>query len=115
VKILLDACLSTKARDELALLGHDVVFAGDREEDPGDEVILATAYREGRVLITLDKDFGDLGVLRGMPHHGIIRLVDFRSTDQGRISVKVLASYAEDLQAGAIITVQPGRARIRRP
>ena len=38
--------------------GHDVVWTGSWEADPGDEEILAHAVREGRVLVTLDKDFG---------------------------------------------------------
>ena len=67
------------------------------------------------MLITLDKDFGELGVLRRMPHHGIVRLVNFRSGHQGTVSAKVLATYAEDLNARAIITTEPGRVRIRRP
>ena len=36
-------------------------------EDPGDEEILATAYAEGRILITLDKDFGELAVVWRSP------------------------------------------------
>ena len=78
-------------------------------------MMLATAHQEARVLVTLDKDFGELGVLKRAPHHGIIRVVDFPSSDQGKVSAKILATYGEDLQAGAIITAQPGRVRIRRP
>jgi len=77
--------------------------------------MLATAHEEARVLVTLDKDFGELGVLKRLPHHGIIRVVNFPSGDQGKVSAKILATYVEDLQAGAIITAQPGRVRIRRP
>jgi predicted nuclease of predicted toxin-antitoxin system len=115
VKVLLDACIAPSARDQLTILGHEVDWAGDWDADPGDEQVLARAHQEGRVLITLDKDFGELGVPRGMQHHSIIRLVDFPSSLQGLVSAKVLARYSEDLQAGAIITAQPGRVRIRRP
>ena len=60
MKVLLDTCVWGGARGELAGAGHDVVWSGDWPEDPGDEEILATAFREGRVLVTLDKDFGEL-------------------------------------------------------
>ena len=113
MKLLLDACISPQARKELITAGHDVVWAGDWGEDPGDPTILQRAHQESRVLVTLDKDFGELGVLRGAPHSGIVRLVNFRAKQQGRVCVEVLARHAEDLHAGAIITTEPGRVRIR--
>ena len=36
---------------------------------------LSVALEQGRVAVTLDKDFGDLAVARGRSHAGIIRLV----------------------------------------
>ena len=41
MKLLLDACVWGKAQHALAEAGHDVEWAGDWEEDPGDEEILA--------------------------------------------------------------------------
>ena len=115
MKVLLDACVAALARQDLESAGHDVVWAGEWSEDPGDETILARAHQEGRALVTLDKDFGELGVLRRMPHCGIIRLVNFRSSDQGQACLRLLAKYAERLQSGAILTAEPGRVRIRLP
>jgi predicted nuclease of predicted toxin-antitoxin system len=65
------------------------------------------------VLVTLDKDFGELAVLHKTAHAGIVRLVGFRSIHQARACEQVLATYANELEAGALITVEPGRARIR--
>lgn len=92
-----------------------MVWAGDWPEDPGDETLLNRAREEGRVFVTLDKDFGELGVLRGLAHRGIIRLVNLRAADQGRACLQILASHASDLAQGAIITAEPGRIRIRQP
>ena len=75
MKVLLDTCVWGGVRKALSDAGHDVVWTGDWEEDPGDDEILAHAYREGRVLVTLDKDFGTLAFLHGRPHSGIVRLV----------------------------------------
>lgn len=58
MKVLLDTCVWGGARSVLEAAGHDVIWTGDWEKDPGDEEILAYAHREGRVLVTLDKDFG---------------------------------------------------------
>ena len=58
MKVLLDTCVGSGVKSRLAEAGHDVVWAGDWESDPGDEEILRQAYDQGRTLITLDKDFG---------------------------------------------------------
>lgn len=59
MKLLLDTCVSPRTRAALADAGHDAIWAGDWESDPGDEAILERAEREARVLVTLDKDFGE--------------------------------------------------------
>jgi predicted nuclease of predicted toxin-antitoxin system len=115
VRLLLDTCISGLAKDELLASGHDVAWTAEWPEDPGDEVILAHAYQERRVLVTLDKDFGELAVLRGLPHCGILRLVDFRASQQGTACVLILEKHGSDLAAGAIVTAEPGLLRIRRP
>ncbi len=113
MKVLLDTCLSPSAKTELQSAGHDAVWAGEWPEDPGDEALLNRAREEGRVFVTLDKDFGELGVLWGLPHHGIVRLVNFRAAQQGPVCLKILASHGDDLRNGAIVTADPGRIRIR--
>ena len=50
---------------------------GNWPEDPGDEEILEYAYKEGRILVTLDKDFGELAIVHDTPHSGILRIVNF--------------------------------------
>ncbi len=62
---------------------------------------------------TLDKDFGELGVLRAAQHCGIMRLVNFRARHQGRACVEILANHGHELREAAIITAEPGRVRIR--
>lgn len=113
MKVLLDSCVWGAARDDLEAAGHDVVWAGAWDHDPGDETILEIARREGRILITLDKDFGELAIVRGLTHSGIVRLVGFRARDQGQAVSRVLTMHGEQLAAGAIATVRPGQLRLR--
>jgi predicted nuclease of predicted toxin-antitoxin system len=113
VKVLLDACVWGGARVALAAAGVDVVWAGDWQEDPGDEAILARALAERRVLITLDRDFGELAVVRRHPHCGIVRVVRFGAREQARACLDALGRFGDELSAGAIVTVEPGRVRIR--
>ena len=92
-----------------------MVWAGDWPEDPGDEEILAQAHLEGRVLVTLDKDFGELAIVRRMPHSGVVRLVNLSARRQAAVCLHVLNLYGEELQAGAIVTAETDRVRIRPP
>jgi predicted nuclease of predicted toxin-antitoxin system len=113
MKVLLDACVWGGAKRQLQDAGHDVVWAGDWPQDPGDEEILARARRELRVLVTLDKDFGELAIVRGAPHCGIIRLVDVSARQQGQLCAALLQKYARELESGAIITGDDRRVRVR--
>jgi predicted nuclease of predicted toxin-antitoxin system len=63
MKLLLDTCVSPRTRDQLALAGHDVIWVGDWESDPGDTEVLNIAEKQSRILVTLDKDFG-AGILQ---------------------------------------------------
>jgi predicted nuclease of predicted toxin-antitoxin system len=76
MKVLLDTCVWYGVRDALVAAGEDIVWSGDWAEDPGDEQILSIAHREGRILVTLDKDFGELAILKRQLHSGILRLVN---------------------------------------
>jgi predicted nuclease of predicted toxin-antitoxin system len=113
MKLLLDTCVWGGACKELRAEGHDVVWAGEWPEDPGDDEILERAHREERVLVTLDKDFGELAIVRGMPHAGIIRLVNLGSTQQASTCLRVIKLHEGDLKAGAIITAESNRLRVR--
>jgi len=82
-------------------------------QDPGDEEILARAHLQRRVLVTLDKDFGELAVLRNKPHYGILRLVNISAHLQAKVCLHVLDLHGDVLASGAIITAEPTRLRIR--
>lgn len=115
MKVLLDSCVWGKARDDIEAAGHDVIWAGDWSQDPGDERILAFAHSTQRVLVTLDKDFGELTIFRGSPHCGILRLVNIAARQQAAVCLEVLKLHGQELQAGAIVTAERGRLRIRSP
>ena len=115
MKLLLDNCVWNKSRKDLAVAGHDVIHAGDWGEDPGDEELLRRAYADDRALVTLDKDSGELAIVEAQAHAGIIRLVGIPARRQGSVSVATVARYGSVLARGAIVTVEPGRVRVRQP
>ena len=110
---MLDTCVWGGTKAALLAAGHDVIWSGDWERDPGDEEILEIAQRESRVLITLDKDFGEMAIVRGLPHCGIVRLVSVMARRQAAICMMILSRYGTELQEGAIITASENRLRIR--
>ncbi len=113
MKILLDTCVWGGVLEMLKAADHDVIWTGNWEQDPGDEEILAYSHQESRILVTLDKDFGELAVVFGLPHSGIIRLVNMSAKQQGEICLEILSRYEKQLTAGALITAERDRIRIR--
>lgn len=89
------------------------MWAGEWDRDPGDEEILQNAFAEGRILVTLDKDFGEMAIVLGAPHRGIVRMVDVAARQQGPFCVWLMAKYGADLERGALVTASPKRVRIR--
>ncbi len=113
MKILLDSCISTKIDDQLIAEGHEAEAALDWPSDPGDKAILAHAHANKQILVTLDKDFGELAIVQKLSHTGIIRLVDISLTQQASICHQVIEKYGGELQDGAIVTAYIDRVRIR--
>ena len=66
MKFLLDVCAeSVPVREALVNLGHDVLSAREHCPQASDEALLGLAREEQRVLITEDKDFGNLRSCEG--------------------------------------------------
>jgi hypothetical protein len=51
--------------------------------------------------------------VRGQAHAGIVRLVILSALQQAPACLLVLNRYGTELQRGAIVTVEPGRIRVR--
>ena len=73
MRFLLDQNIDARLIPFLISLGHDVIRIGrEHPHDMSDEDILALAHRERRILITNDRDFGELVFRHGQPHSGLI-------------------------------------------
>lgn len=113
MKFLLDSCISSFAVNALRAAGIETVWIPDAGEDPGDENILRKAFDDGFVLVTADKDFGELVFVFNRPHLAIIRLVEIPARDQGITILKLLDSHRSDIEGHALITVDRFRVRVR--
>ncbi len=57
----------------LSTAGHDVAAVALESPGVSDETVLNRAFREGRILLTFDRDYGGLLYLRGsQPPEGIV-------------------------------------------
>ena len=101
-------------RAVLTDLGHDVSSALERDPKAADEDVLALALQEQRVLITEDKDFGELVFVRRLPHPCIVRFVDMRIAEKVAAMRELIERYADAMHEGALIVVTQDRVRVRR-
>jgi predicted nuclease of predicted toxin-antitoxin system len=112
MRLLLDENVSPIVGDALRAAGHDVSMASDVCPGAPDEDVVALAVAAGRVLVTEDKDFGQLAFQRGLRPVGLIRLALPRQVPAQKATrlVAVLGTAGVDVD-GAVLTVEPGRAR----
>ena len=92
--------------------GHDVAWV--RTEAPGasDQEVLARAQREGRILVTFDKDFGELAWRASLPAESGIVLFRIPMPPPERVG-EALASILTSRQdwEGNFAVIEPGRVR----
>lgn len=117
MKLLLDQGLPRSAaallRDSLV----DAVHASEVElSSAEDEQIIAVASREHRIIVTLDADFHAYLALSQASRPSVIRIrIEGLQADEVATLLKtVLRDCHDDLVAGALISLQPQRIRIRR-
>ncbi len=74
LKFLIDESSGGKLAKALKENGYDAVYLGDYYPGAIDEDILKKAKNDERVIITNDKDFGDLILRQGKLSNGVILL-----------------------------------------
>lgn len=74
MKLLFDANISIRAVQALREEGFDVLSIQDIQPNETDIRILSLAVKQKRVLVTYDKDFGDLVFRDKHRHSGIVIL-----------------------------------------
>ena len=111
MKFLIDTNLGRKFTNLLKQAGHDVLFAKDLLPLNSDEEILVKAENEERIVITNDKDFGELIFRLGRPSGGVILLRASTTDPKKRFE---LAKGVLDKAEGRFIVVKEGQIRVRR-
>jgi predicted nuclease of predicted toxin-antitoxin system len=92
--------------------GHDVLSAIELDPGVGDERLLAFALEVDRVLLTEDKDFGELAFVRKLRHGEVVRFVELTVDQQAEGMAEVLEHYAAAL-AEPVMTARVEHEKVR--
>ena len=114
VAVLTDVGVGKTAEDRLRAAGYDVRAVRDVDPRMDDADILRWAVREQRLVVTMDKDFGELVYRSGHPHAGVLllRLENATGDVKARVLTEIFAQHLPQL-AGRFSVYQDGRLRIR--
>ncbi len=117
MRLLLDANLSPRIATQLTEAGHDVTHVADLGLlTAEDGTILQRAEDDGYVLVTADTDFPMLVALRRATSPSVVllrRVSELPPRQHAELLVANLPAVTEDLDRGAIVTISPGRVRVR--
>jgi predicted nuclease of predicted toxin-antitoxin system len=93
--------------------GHDVVAIAEVAKGATDDQVLEHALKEDRVLITEDRDFGELVYARGRSSSGVILLRFHSRVHHARTTtvVEAVCKLGSRLR-GRFTVIEPGRVRL---
>lgn len=117
MRIKLDENLPAHALAIALGLGHDADSVNIEGLGASDVEVLAAATRDGRLLITLDRRFGDVRAHPPGTHAGIV-VLRVESQDAGAVTDAVRAFLSSDELgdvAGCVVVVRGHLVRVRRP
>ncbi|MBP6012874.1 MAG: DUF5615 family PIN-like protein [Alphaproteobacteria bacterium] len=113
MRLLTDENISPVIVAALEAAGHDVLAVAKEMPSAPDPAIMERAIVEQRILITEDKDFGELAFKHGHRPVGIIRLVlpGYWPSQKAERLCEVLVAPANIIDHAAV--VEPDRVRSR--
>lgn len=114
MRFLSDENVRHSAAEALRAQGHDVLEVDDAMPSARDEAVLRRAGDERRILITNDRDFGELVFYRGHAAYGVI-LLRLKHDTREAVSRRLLQTVElyQDKLAGHFILVTDELTRIR--
>jgi len=117
MKLLLDQGLPRSTAALLRNAGIETVHVGELGLATADDpTILDEGRQADRVVVTLDADFHALLARSGAIRPSVIRIriEGLRADTLATLLTQILTRCGPGLEAGAVVSVQPGRLRLRR-
>ena len=115
MRLLADESVDGPAVVRLRADGHAVAWVAEDAPLAPDDAVLARAYGEGVILITADKDFGELVYRQRRPHAGVLllRLAGLEESAKCELVSRAVGEHGVDL-AGAFSVLDGNALRIRK-
>jgi len=115
MKLVADENLDRSVIQKRREAGHEVISVAEMEPGVSDEVVLFAANSQNAMLVTEDKDFGELVFRRSLVHQGVLllRLAGLPVAEKAELLVATLATHELELM-GSFAVVTPRTIRIRR-
>ena len=115
LKLLVDVSVGMGVVAYLREQGHDVLSVQAVDPCATDGHILDMAVAQERIVVTMDKDFGELVYQSGRPHRGVLllRLEEQDRETKVKITSQIKKAHGEKLEDHFCV-YQNGRLRIRK-
>lgn len=117
MKPLINESLSSQVAQLLGDSGYDTVHVGDLDMLGAPDVeVMAAARDAGRVVVSVDTDFGELLAVGRHPGPSVVllRRAPHRPDEQAKLLLAAVEDLKADIEAGAIVVLSRDRARVRR-
>lgn len=107
MKFIVDECTGPTVAKWLKTEGHDSVSVSPDKKGISDKEVLKIAVTENRILITNDKDFGELIFKEKLTHNGVIflRLSDETAKNKILVLKNLLDNHKKIIDQGRFVVV----------
>jgi len=114
MRFLADENVSRVVIERLRADGLDVISIGETKSGAADKEVLEAADAESCILITEDRDFGEMVIRQRLAVRGMILLELDRLTNatEADVVAEVVSTHADKL-LGNLVVIEPGRIRVR--
>lgn len=113
LRIVANENVPAEAVEAMRREGHDVAWVVTDAPGSSDDAVLARAQAEDRIVMTFDKDFGEMAFRRRLPASCGVILFRLESQDASQATMVVLAALRSRSDwAGYFSVVEEGRIRM---
>jgi len=108
MRFLVDECTGPYVAQWLRANGHEVFSVFDQARGMKDDAIIRMAHSHNWILITNDRDFGEMVYREKRLHHGVsfLRLRDERAPSKIKALDKLLRAYSGRLVDSFVVVTE---------